>query len=57
MAVSSRSGPASEEEAAVVGLKTLVELDPSIAILADLPLGWCAWREQPNADWQRMKKE
>jgi hypothetical protein len=51
-----KSGPTSEEESAVVGLKTIIDLDPSVAILSDLPLGWCAWREQPDAAWQRMKK-
>ncbi len=38
----------------VVGLKTMVEHDPSLAELADLPLGWRAWREQPGGPWQRV---
>jgi len=48
------SGPTPESEAAVVGLRTIVELDPSVAELHDLPLGWCAWRERPDASWQRQ---
>lgn len=51
-----KSGPTPESEAAVVSLRTVVELDPSITTLADLPLGWCAWREQQDASWQRVKK-
>ena len=35
-------GGTDESEAAVVGLKTITQLDPSILELADLPLGWCA---------------
>lgn len=27
--------------------------DPSIADLADLPLGWFAWRDKPGEPWQR----
>lgn len=51
-----KSGPTSESEAAVAGLSTMLALDASIAELADLPLGWCAWRDIPEAPWQRMKK-
>lgn len=51
-----RSGPASESDAAVAGLGTMLTLDPSIGQVADLPLGWCAWREEQTAAWQRMKQ-
>jgi hypothetical protein len=37
----------------VVGLDCMVARDPSVAELADLPLGWRAWRESPDAPWQR----
>jgi hypothetical protein len=50
------SGPTPESEAAVVALRTMVEHDPSIAILADLPLGWCAWREARGAPWRRAER-
>ena len=49
------NGPTSESDAAVVGLKTILELDPSIEQLADLPYGWCAWRENQSAPWQRQR--
>ena len=44
---------ADEEHAKVVGLKTILDLDPSVTALVDLPLGWCAWRETAIAAWQR----
>jgi hypothetical protein len=52
-----KSGPTPEKEAAVVGLKTVVDMDATVKSLADLPLGWCAWREERNQPWQRMKKD
>jgi len=46
-------GPPRAEDAVVVGLGEIVRLDQSIAELADLPLGWRAWRESEHAPWQR----
>lgn len=37
----------------LVHARHFVELDGSIAQLADLPLGWRAWRASPDADWIR----
>jgi hypothetical protein len=37
----------------VVGLDCIVGLDPAIVELADLPLGWRAWRESPGKPWNR----
>jgi hypothetical protein len=37
----------------VVGLDCMYERDPSIGELADLPLGWKAWREATDRDWIR----
>lgn len=42
-----------EEDAAVVSLREVVELDRTIMELADLPVGWHAWREIPSAQWRR----
>ena len=33
-----------EKDIAIVSLKNIFDKDPSIAVLADLPLGWQAWR-------------
>ena len=40
-----------------VSLQCMVEWDPSVRELADLPLGWCAWREHAGAPWQRAPRE
>jgi len=37
----------------VVGLHRILELDPHLVELADLPLGWRAWREKPGTPWHR----
>jgi hypothetical protein len=47
------SGPTSEAEATVVSLERMLKLDPSIEELADLPLGWHAWRDDENSPWAR----
>ena len=31
----------------------VVELDPSVLVLADLPLGWQAWRGSVQDEWRR----
>jgi hypothetical protein len=48
-------GGTTEDDAKVVGLKTILIIDPSIALLADLPLGWCAMRTTANSVWKREK--
>ena len=30
-----------------------ITLDSSLLELADLPPGWCAWRDSPNEPWSR----
>jgi len=40
-------------EAVVVALHRILEIDPAVAKLADLPLGWQAWRESKDAEWIR----
>ena len=42
-----------EDEAMVVSLRSVFERDSSIGELADLPLGWRAWRMGPDQPWQR----
>ena len=52
----SRNGaPGQELDARVVGLQTILELDPSIGSLADLPLGWCATRATVGEAWNRQR--
>jgi len=47
------SGPTPEQDAAIVSLKTMLTMDPSISVLGDLPPGWHAWREAPDSHWVR----
>jgi hypothetical protein len=46
-------GLAEEVNARVVALTTICSSDASVMTLADLPLGWCAWRETRDSEWQR----
>jgi hypothetical protein len=46
---------AREEDVKVVALRTIVRLDPSVQEVADLPLGWHAWRRTTDQPWQRGK--
>ena len=41
----------------VVGLRSIVALDPSVATVADLPLGWRARRDGPTGSWRRERCE
>src|SRR5208283_4653312 len=46
-----------EEDGAIVLLGEMVQFDPSLLELADLPVGWCAWREAPDRPWHRAQGE
>jgi len=48
-------GMLAEGDAAVVSLRNIVDLEPSIAELSDLPLGWHAWRTSRTSPWMRSK--
>ena len=41
----------SEKDATVVCLKEIVEIDPSVLKLSDMPVGWEAWRRDKNDEW------
>jgi hypothetical protein len=45
-----------EQDAVVVSLGSIVDMDSSILALADLPRGWHAWRESRSATWNREPK-
>jgi hypothetical protein len=38
-------------DAALVCLRHVYELDPSVGELADLPYGWRAWRDAADQSW------
>jgi hypothetical protein len=50
-------GFTTEEDAAVVGLGTMVRHDRTILELADLPLGWVATRKGPGEGWVRRRRD
>lgn len=46
-------GESKTEDLAYVCFHHIVDKDPSVAALSDLPLGWCAWREDVASPWIR----
>lgn len=42
-------------DAVVVSLQNIIDLDSTIQELADLPLGWHAWRESRKLPWHTSK--
>ncbi len=42
-------------DARIVSLESVFNLDPGVAEVADLPLGWRAWRSAPGDPWQRAE--
>ncbi len=40
-----------EDDAVVACLGEMVQFDPSLLELADLPVGWYAWRTRPDQPW------
>lgn len=47
--------PLDEHTAAMVSLRSIFDLDPTIGELSDLPVGWQAWRETKNSPWHRSQ--
>ncbi|QJP72919.1 hypothetical protein [Burkholderia glumae] len=47
-----RTEPLGENDASVVSLKNIADLDPSVLELASLPIGWHAWRASTDSGWQ-----
>ncbi len=35
----------------------MIERDPTLSKLADMPLGWCATRESAKSEWSKEKYE
>jgi hypothetical protein len=44
-----------EEEAAIISLEEIIEIDDSIIELSNLPLGWSAWRISKDSEWNRQR--
>jgi hypothetical protein len=45
-----------EEDARLISMANVLEIDPSLREIADLPPGWVAWREAPGRPWQRQRR-
>jgi hypothetical protein len=45
----------SEEDGCLVGLDHLLEADPSLLELLDMPTGWYAFRDSVEQAWNREK--
>ena len=50
-------GAFSTEDGMLVALQEIVEHDPSVSELADLPLGWVAKRDAIGSPWSRSRHE
>lgn len=46
-----------EEAVRIVALHRILSLDPGIAEVADLPLGWSARRASAGGEWRRSPQE
>ena len=44
-----------EKDGVVVSLKNILDIDPTTATLADLPLGWEASRSSKDSEWEYKK--
>ncbi|AJA46850.1 hypothetical protein CPAST_c07500 [Clostridium pasteurianum DSM 525 = ATCC 6013] len=44
-----------EEDAMIVSLEKIVDIDNSVEEVSNLPLGWVAWREQKGSAWREQK--
>lgn len=49
-------GPVSSKEAMIVALEEILEIDPTVASLANLALGYCATRKDRSSAWRVQKK-
>ncbi len=45
--------PNEDRECLLVCLGCMLERDQSLALVADLPQGWIAWRDSAGSPWQR----
>jgi hypothetical protein len=45
------------EDLMLVGMGEVVDLDPTLSTIADLPPGWTAYRDSVKDSWVRTKDE
>jgi hypothetical protein len=49
-------GPINTEDARIVSLKSMLIWDPTLAQIADLPMGWSASRKSMEEAWSRKRE-
>jgi len=47
--------PETESDARIVLLRNMLKADSSLSAIADLPVGWFAWRDSADGPWKRRK--
>ena len=45
--------PEDASQSRIVLLRNILKMDPTLSALADLPLGWIAWRDTPDGAWNK----
>lgn len=40
-----------DNSAAIISISEMVSIDPNLEKIADLPLGWVAWRNDSASEW------
>ena len=50
-------GPKKAADAMLVALHEIVDFDPTVLEVADLPPGWVAIRDRRGGSWRRQKNE
>ena len=51
------AGESSPESGVLFCLHCIVRRDPCVTELADLPINWAAWRDEPTGPWHREPYE
>lgn len=47
--------PTNEADVMLIGLRSAAKIDPTVVELANLPVGWRAWRDTKDSEWHRAK--
>ncbi len=45
------------EDARLISMHKVLERDPTLRTIADLPPGWTAWRERVGGEWHRSPND
>lgn len=45
------------DDGRVIGMREALRLDETLALIADLPPGWSAWRQTKESPWNRYEED